>query len=310
MGVDFAFLDSGTGGIPYMLSLKEKVPNASCVYLGDTAHFPYGQKTQKEVVAAASKAVELIQKKWSPKTLIVACNTISVTALDDLRARFPSLPIVGTVPAIKLAAKVTANKRVGLLATNATVRHPYSQKLIEDFASDCAVFKRGDPDLIDFIEKKLFTASRAERLAAVRPAVDYFAANGCDTIILGCTHFTHIADDIQAAAGDNVRVIDSREGVANQALRVFPGNPENCGQAQKGAKTDGGASSKEAALFGRGKNCLQDQAFSQDQNAGGFKVSETFPQDKSFFFTAASPEQESEYRAMCKRFAIPFGGLV
>lgn len=309
MGVDFAFLDSGTGGIPYMLSLKEKVPNASCVYLGDTAHFPYGQKTQKEVVAAASKAVELIQKKWSPKTLIVACNTISVTALDDLRARFPSLPIVGTVPAIKLAAKVTANKRVGLLATNATVRHPYSQKLIEDFASDCAVFKRGDPDLIDFIEKKLFTASRAERLAAVRPAVDYFAANGCDTIILGCTHFTHIADDIQAAAGEKVRVIDSREGVANQALRVFPGN-QNSLQGQKGAKTDGGASSKEAALFGREKNCLQDQAFSQDQNAGGFKVSEKFPQDKSFFFTAATSEQESEYRAMCERFAIPFGGMV
>lgn len=293
MGVDFAFLDSGTGGIPYMLSLKEKVPNASCVYLGDTAHFPYGQKTQKEVVAAASKAVELIQKKWNPKTLIVACNTISVTALDDLRARFPSLPIVGTVPAIKLAAKVTANKRVGLLATNATVRHPYSQKLIEDFASDCAVFKRGDPDLIDFIEKKLFTASRAERLAAVRPAVDYFAANGCDTIILGCTHFTHIADDIQAAAGDKVRVIDSREGVANQALRVFPGN-QNCLQGQA-VLQDQNAS---------GHNCLQ------DQNAGGFKVSEKFPQDKSFFFTAASPEQEGEYRAMCERFAIPFGGLV
>ncbi len=286
MGVDFAFLDSGTGGIPYMLSLKEKVPNASCVYLGDTAHFPYGQKTQKEVVAAASKAVELIQKKWNPKTLIVACNTISVTALDDLRARFPSLPIVGTVPAIKLAAKVTVNKRVGLLATNATVRHPYSQKLIEDFASDCAVFKRGDPDLIDFIEKKLFTASRSERLAAVRPAVDYFAANDCDTIILGCTHFTHIADDIQAAAGNKVRVIDSREGVANQALRVFPGQVPD----QDAAQTDVGASAKQAAS----SDCGLSSA----------------PADKSFFFTAATSEQEGEYRAMCERFGIPFGGLV
>ncbi len=267
MGVDFAFLDSGTGGIPYMLSLKEKVPAASCVYLGDTAHFPYGQKTQKEVAAAAAQAVRLMQEKWNPKTLVVACNTISVTALDDLRALFPKLPIVGTVPAIKLAAKVTANKRVGLLATNATVSHPYSQKLIDDFASDCAVFKRGDPDLIDFIEKKLFTASREERMAAVRPAVDFFAANDCDTIILGCTHFTHIADDIQAAAGDKVRVIDSREGVANQALRVFPGN----------------------------QNSLQ------GQNA---------PADKSFFFTAATREQEEEYRAMCARFGIPYGGLV
>ena len=86
MGVDFAFLDSGTGGIPYMLALKEKFPNASCVYLGDTAHFPYGQKTPQEIVSAASQAVKLIEQKWSPKTLVVACNTISVTALDDLRA--------------------------------------------------------------------------------------------------------------------------------------------------------------------------------------------------------------------------------
>ena len=291
MGVDFAFLDSGTGGIPYMLSLKEKVPAASCVYLGDTAHFPYGQKTQKEVAAAAAEAVRLMQEKWNPKTLVVACNTISVTALDDLRALFPSLPIVGTVPAIKLAAKVTSNKRVGLLATNATVSHPYSQKLIDDFASDCAVFKRGDPDLIDFIEKKLFTASREERMAAVRPAVDYFAANDCDTIILGCTHFTHIADDIQAAAGDKVRVIDSREGVANQALRVFPGRVPD----QDAAQTDGGASAKGAAFLGRDKNS------SQGQNA---------PADKSFFFTAATREQEEEYRAMCARFGIPYGGLV
>ena len=290
MGVDFAFLDSGTGGIPYMLSLKEKVPGATCVYLGDTARFPYGQKTPKEVIDAASEAVDLIQKKWSPKTLIVACNTISVTALEGLRARFPSLPIVGTVPAIKLAAKVTKNKRIGLLATNATVNHPYSQKLIEDFASDCAVFKRGDPDLIEFIEKKLFTASREERLAAVRPAVDWFASNNCDTIILGCTHFTHIADDIKAAAGDGVFVIDSREGVANQALRVFPG---------KRLQDKNGA-----ALFGQEENSLQCKNISQAQDCG------PLPADKSFFCTAATSEQESEYRAMCAKFDIPFGGLV
>ena len=128
-------------------------------------------------------------------------------------------------------------------------------------------------------------------MAAVRPAVDYFAANDCDTIILGCTHFTHIADDIQAAAGDKVRVIDSREGVANQALRVFPGRVPD----QDAAQTDGGASAKGAAFLGRDKNS------SQGQNA---------PADKSFFFTAATREQEEEYRAMCARFGIPYGGLV
>lgn len=218
--IDYAFLDSGTGGIPYMLALKQKQPKARCVYLGDTKNFPYGQKTPQEVTESASSVIKNIVKKWNPGAIVVACNTISVTALDRLRALFPDLPIVGTVPAIKLAAEVTKNKKIGLLATNATVNHPYCARLIRDFASDCQVFSRGDPALIDFVEHKLFTATPQGRLDAVKPAVEFFAAGGCDTIILGCTHFTHIASDIAKAAGEGVKVVDSREGVANQAIRV------------------------------------------------------------------------------------------
>ncbi len=226
--VDFAFLDSGTGGIPYMMALKERVPEASCVYLGDTKNFPYGEKTPEEVSVCASSAIDLIVRKWNPRTLVIACNTISVTALDSLRKKFPSLPIVGTVPAIKLAAKISSNKRIGFLATNATVNNPYSQKLIDDFASDCLVFKRGDPGLVSFIERDFFTASQAEKEAAVRPAVGFFKENGCDTIVLACTHFTHIADTVQSVAGDSVKVIDSRDGVTRQALFVSgcSSNPE------------------------------------------------------------------------------------
>ena len=218
--IDFAFLDSGTGGIPYMLELKQKSPQSRCVYLGDTVHFPYGEKPSEEIISCASSSIKQIVEKWNPRAIVVACNTISVTSLPDLRAKFPSLPIVGTVPAIRLAARVTKNKRIGLLATNATVRHPYNQMLISEFASDCQVFSRGDPQLVSFIEEKLFTSTSKERFDAVKPAVDFFAQNGCDTIILGCTHFTHIASDIQNVAGPSVRVVDSREGVAKQALRV------------------------------------------------------------------------------------------
>ena len=219
--VDIAFLDSGTGGIPYMLELKKKCPDASCVYLGDTAHFPYGEKSSDEITKCASNAIDVLVKNWNPRAVVIACNTISVTALDQLRAKFPSLPIVGTVPAIKLAAKVTRNKKIGLLATNATVRHPYNERLIKDFASDCKVFSRGDPDLISFIEHELFNATKEERLNAVKPAVDFFVQNGCDTIILGCTHFTHVAQDIMEAAGSGIQFVDSRDGVAKQALRVL-----------------------------------------------------------------------------------------
>jgi glutamate racemase len=218
--MNFVVLDSGTGGIPYMLCLMQKYPEMTCAYLGDTKHFPYGEKTPGQITECASQAVSLVMKKWNPQAVVVACNTISVTALDSLRASFPQVPIVGTVPAIKVAAEVTRNKRIGLLATNATVRHPYIKQLERDFASDCIVFARGDADLVAFIEHDLFTATREQKEKAVKPAVDYFAENGCDTIILGCTHFIHMAGIIQQAAGDAVRVIDSRDGVVRQALKV------------------------------------------------------------------------------------------
>ena len=270
--IDFAFLDSGTGGIPYMLLLKEKSPERRCVYLGDTVHFPYGEKSFEEIVSCSSHAISQIVDRWNPRAVIIACNTISVTALDELRKLYPGLPIIGTVPAIKLAAKVSLNKKIGFLATNASVNHPYSQKLIEDFASDCQVLKRGDPDLIDFIEHRLFTATREEKMAAVMPAVDYFNSCGCDTIILGCTHFTHMAREIDEAFASKswrkVFVVDSRDGVSNHALDVIKTAPE---------KPD----------------------------------SENLPEDMTFFVTSLNGDDEKkEYETLCDKFHIPFGGCI
>ena len=220
MSVDFVFIDSGTGGIPYMKDLKKKCSNASCVYLGDTAHFPYGEKTSSEIIECASNVVGKVIRQWSPKAVVIACNTMSVTALDVLRERYPAIKIVGTVPAIRLAAKESKNRHIGLLATNATVNHSYTQKLISDFASDCIVEKRGDKELIAFIEHSLFTATEEEKRKAVKPSIDFFREKGCDTIVLGCTHFTHIADVVQKEAGEAITVIDSRNGVSNRALDV------------------------------------------------------------------------------------------
>ena len=268
--IDFAFLDSGTGGIPYMLALKEKRPEARCVYLGDTEHFPYGQKTRDEVVECASKAIDLIVRKWNPRSLVIASNTISVTALDGLRAKFPRLPIIGTVPAIRLAAKLSKNRKIGLLATNATVSNPYNERLVKDFASDCQVFNRGDPELIDFIERNLFSATKEERLAAVKPAIDFFREKGCDTIILGCTHFTHLASDMKEAAGEEVIVVDSREGVVNQAIKVESATPI--------------------------ENHIQEMELPEDCTffCTGYK----------------NQKDEDEYRTLCSNFNIPWGGIV
>lgn len=270
--IDFAFLDSGTGGIPYMLLLKEKSPESRCVYLGDTVHFPYGEKSFEEIVRCSSEVIGNIIDRWNPRAIVIACNTISVTALEELRKLHPDIPIVGTVPAIKLAAKVSLNKKIGFLATNASVNHSYSENLIKEFASDCEVYKRGDPELISFIEHKLFTATGEEKIAAVMPAVEYFYSKGCDTIILGCTHFTHMAREIEDAFASKswkkVFVVDSRDGVSNHALDVIKNAPEKTG----------------------GRN---------------------LPEDMTFFVTSLDGEDEKkEYKTLCSKFHIPFGGCL
>ena len=273
--IDFAFLDSGTGGIPYMLTLKQKMPEARCVYLGDTAHFPYGEKSLEQVTECASASIKLIVEKWNPRTVVIACNTISVTALTELRNLFPGLPIVGTVPAIKLAANVTSNKKIGLLATNATVNHPYCKKLILDFASDCQVFSRGDPDLISFVEHDLFTASEEEKKNAVLPAVNFFKEKDCDTIILGCTHFCHMAQEISKVAGPEVKIVDSRDGVCRQAIKV-----ENSESST--------------------------QLFHAD-----YSDRKNLPADETFFVTSLDSSSDSkEYEVLCSRYNIPWGGII
>ncbi len=220
MSVDFAFLDSGTGGLPYLKYLKDRRPDSTCVYVGDTKNFPYGEKSSEEITEKSCECVEKIIEKFSPHTVIIACNTISVTALDVMRERFPETPFVGTVPAIKPAAKISKTRKIGLLATNATVNHPYTKKLISDFASDCTVFSRGDPDLISFIEHGYTLASDEERVEACRASCDFFKEKGCDVIVLACTHFLRMPEYIQKAAGPSVSVVDSREGVVRHALEV------------------------------------------------------------------------------------------
>ncbi|MCF0242809.1 MAG: glutamate racemase [Treponema sp.] len=217
---DFVFLDSGTGGLPYLLRLKELEPSAECVYIGDTANFPYGTKNHNEIVSLVISLCKKIVEKFQPRSIVVACNTMSVNALEELRIVFPNIQIVGTVPAIKLAASVSKKRRIGLLATVSTVKSEYTRSLKERYAKDCTLILRDDTELIDFIEHESFTSSTEECEKACIPASEFFKKEGCDSVILGCTHFLNIADTIQKVFGDEIKVVDSRDGVARRALDV------------------------------------------------------------------------------------------
>ncbi len=283
---DFVFLDSGVGGIPYMTSLLKKCPGVNCVYVADTANFPYGEKTHEGVVECVLPLVNKIKKEFQPHVIVIACNTISVNALESLRNENNDVLFVGTVPAIKLAAAVSKKRRIGLLATNATCENPYNLELKEKFAADCELVCRGDAELVSYIEHNAFTASRAECLEAVKPAVDFFRSRDCDVIILGCTHFLNITDVFKEACSPDISVVDSVDGVVRHALFV------------SGHETD-----EEQGDF-KGASPLRRGGSGRPET--GCSEGETSP---ALYVTGIKDEAEKkQYDELCSRFGINFKG--
>lgn len=212
--------DSGIGGLPYLNWLIEAAPGEAYVYVADRKGFPYGDKAPDIVLKNIIEVVEIIIGKFEPRLVLVACNTASVVALQELRERF-AIPFVGVVPAIKPAARLSQKKRVGLLATGRTVVEAYTDKLIADFASDCVVLKVGDSEMVRFVEKELFCVDAKRRRSETIRAAEACKDADVDSVVLGCTHFIYLEDDLKKLLGPDVHVIDSLDGVGNQVLRVL-----------------------------------------------------------------------------------------
>lgn len=209
-----AFFDSGVGGLPYLAAARQLLPAERFVYMADRAGFPYGTKSRERVVGLALKAIAALVAETNPKALVVACNTATELAIDDIRAANPGIPVVGTVPAIKPAAAISKSRRIGVVATPAAAAAGYLTDLAREWAADCVVIKLGDGALVDFVEHDFIGSTKADRLAAVRPSVVAMLEQGVDAIVLGCTHFLHLADEFREAAGPGVAIVDSRDGIA------------------------------------------------------------------------------------------------
>ena len=279
---DFVFIDSGVGGIPYMTTLLQREPDTECVYVADTANFPYGEKTHEQVVKCVTELVEKIKAQFAPRVIVIACNTMSVNALETVRAKFADIQFVGTVPAIKLAASLSKKRRIGLLATKATCENPYNVELKNKFASDCTIVNRPDPQLISFIEHNAFTASREECLKAVKPAVDFFRSEDCDAVILGCTHFLNFTDVFEEACQPDIKVVDSVDGVVRHALEVVECSRSECIETTV-------------------KNVVSIRP-------SGYSTTRRTP---NLFITGfRDREEENQYNVLCSRFGIQFGGLL
>ena len=209
--------DSGAGGLTILSVLRQELPYENYMYIGDTAHVPYGQRSDAEISGLSIVAVRFLVEQGA-KLVVVACNTASQAALNTLRATF-SVPIIGVVPAVKPAARATKKGRVGVAATNQAARATYLQHLIDEFAEGIQVYAVGCPELVTLVEAGIFDGPEAEQ--TVRQALQPLLAADVDVIVLGCTHFPAMRPLIQRVAGKNIQIIDSGGAIARRTHSVL-----------------------------------------------------------------------------------------
>ena len=144
--------DSGAGGLTILSALRKELPQENYLYFGDTAHCPYGTRTEAEIIELSLDASRFLIEQ-GVKLIVVACNTASQVALNTLRASFPAVPFVGVVPAVKPAARATKRGRIGVAATNQAAKAAYLRQLIDDFAEGIQVYAVGCPELVTLVER-------------------------------------------------------------------------------------------------------------------------------------------------------------
>ncbi len=218
------FFDSGVGGLSVVAPARDLLPTAAFVYAADTAGFPYGTKTEAEIAARVPALLGRLVERYRPRLVVIACNTASTIALSVVRGAL-DVPVVGTVPAIKPAAAASVTRVIGVLGTDATVRQPYVDRLSAEFASDCTVVRHGSAALVALAEAKL----RGEPVAIpdVRAAIsglfDTPDGSRIDTVVLACTHFPLLADELAKAVPHPVRFVDGGPGIARRIAHLTMG---------------------------------------------------------------------------------------
>ncbi|GGE68496.1 hypothetical protein GCM10011533_21090 [Streptosporangium jomthongense] len=207
--------DSGVGGLSVAGRVHDKLPHASIIYLADNAAFPYGNQPESVVIERCCGLVARALEHYPCDAVVVACNTASTVALPHLRA-ITDVPVVGVVPAVKPAAAQTLNRRIGVLATPATVNRPYLDALIREFAADCQVERVGHPGLVQWAED--LVRGKPVPQDELDNAVARLDETGVDTVVLGCTHYPLLLDSLRKSLPDVKFWVDSSDAIARRVV--------------------------------------------------------------------------------------------
>ena len=256
--------DSGMGGLSVYRELNQTLPGHQYLYLFDNACFPYGELTESRLVARVVELFETFVARYPVDIAIIACNTASTYVLPALRQCL-TIPVVGVVPAIKPAAAYSrqhqhanslANKQghIGLLATPATVSRRYTAELIENFAVGLQVSMLGTTELVRMAEDKL-SGQPVDMPQLYKVLAPWLGEQGPDTLVLGCTHFPLLADEISQCL-PNAKLIDSGIAIARRVTSLLAAEEDRgersagkgllfCTKLTKKARLQAGAFSKE-----------------------------------------------------------------
>ncbi len=211
------FFDSGIGGMSVVRAVRAALPTAPMIYAADYAGMPYGTKSEAEIAARVPALLGRLVERVKPRLVTIACNTACTIALSHVRAAL-DVPVVGTVPAIKPASEATKTGVIGLLGTAATIRQPYVDRLEAEFAGDMTLLRHAAPELVHAAEAKMRGEWFDPKVyaAAIAGLTSQPGGEAMDVVILGCTHFPLVQDELSAAAGDNMGFVDGAAGIARR----------------------------------------------------------------------------------------------
>ena len=247
--------DSGVGGLTVYDALRDVLPQAPVIYAADLAGLPYGTKTEAQIAARVAGLLGRMAERYQPRLACIACNTASTIALGMVRDVL-EIPVVGTVPAIKPAAALTQTGTIGLVGTEATIRQRYVDDLEAQFAAGKRLLRVAAPELVQAAEAKLrgqpvdpaLIADVHTRLAAMEGGAQI------DTLVLACTHFPLLSDELAAALGAHVQQVDGAAGIARRIAHLLEGQSFAATAPNRFVVTGplSGADGLEAALAARG----------------------------------------------------------
>ncbi|MGJ7912335.1 glutamate racemase [Neobacillus sp. LXY-1] len=214
-------IDSGVGGLTVAKEVIRQLPNEKIIYLGDTLRCPYGPRTTKEVKKFTWELTRFLLKK-NIKMLVIACNTATAAALDDIRREL-SIPVLGVInPGARAAIKRTKNYRVGVIGTDVTIKSGAYEVALKSLNSKLFVTGHSCPKFVPLVESNELNGPIAEKIVieSLKPLVD----QNLDTLILGCTHYPLLEPLIKEVMGDKVNVISSGDETAREISAILQYN--------------------------------------------------------------------------------------